>query len=179
MKIPILRLILCLTVLTLPTCGGGRGGGGQNGGNVADVSLRVAPDTIDTGDRTKVTIRLTNIESEGVPALLIKILHPSALSFLGDTVLLSRNNLEDAAIAPILASADEAGYVVIYITRPTIGEDNREATLTFTMQGIESVNNGEVSVDVDVIDTDTRPLFRVSNPQFLALATTSIRILED
>lgn len=159
-------------------CGGGGGGSGQNPGSPAYVSLEVRPDRIDTGDRSTFYIRLDSIRQEGVPALLVKVLHPSGLSFVGEKGFLSIPGYEDTEILPITADADEVAYVVFFITAPSFrGSSNAE--ISFVMQGNYAVSNGEVSVDVDVTETDVRPLFKVGRPQFIALASTSITVLED
>jgi len=152
-----------LTGVLLTGCGGGGGGGGSEFVGAASVSLAVTPTEVDTGDNTRMQIRLSDVHKDGVA---LKVRFPSGLSYVPDSAFLfvdeSKKNLSPTNNVKI----DDHVYLVFYITQNTVGKD-KQGTITIEIKAKEQ-GNGSVEVDPDVddplISNDVE--FNTKDPQF-------------
>lgn len=158
-----------LTVLPAFFAGCGGGGGGGGGSDSVDIAARVflsvSPATIDTGDRTTVSVLIEQVNSEGAA---IKVRFPVGMSYiLGSSELEVDGELSD--IAPTSNVSDETnGYLVYYLRQSTVGDDS--AVLTLKLLGTAAVKKGLIEVDADIDDPalDNQSEFQVATPNFAA-----------
>ncbi len=172
-----IALFLVLSILT--SCGGGGGGGGGESVDPAPkgalVSMARSPERIKIGDRIQVRVYLDDINSAG---LILKIRYPDALSYVRETSVLSTG---DASIifGPVTGQATRGGYSYIFYSfqRGTFGNDNH-GELVFQLRGIETLDEGKISIDPDIRDTSKDPIdeFSAKNPLFGTEAEASVQV---
>ncbi len=172
-----MKLLLCFILITgIAGCGGGGGGGGK-GGNPADVSMRVFPDSIDSGDRIEVTLNLSNIDFFDQEYVVVKLRYPSGLSYVQDSTILKTNNAKENFTSQFFSlerNADESTYLVTTLTEANLkGATNIEIS-TF-LEGMLPIESGIVAVDVDHSDPE-RVRFDISNPQFTSLKEKRVKV---
>ena len=177
-----LCLALLLTV-ALSACGGG-GSSSDSFVGAADVSISAQPSEIDSGDRTEVSIEVSNVHESGIA---LKIRFPQGLSYVPTTALLLVDQDEIDLTPTVNAmSSDEERYLVFYIPQDafTPGSEDysgQAATVVLQLEGTAKVNDGLIEVDPDVDDpqqsNDTE--FSIDNPEFVAEAETSITVIAE
>lgn len=179
-----------LTILLALLCGCGSGGGGGGDGEfvgAAKVNLTVSPDSIDTHDRAKVTIKIKNVIDTGI---LLKVRFPEELSYAVNTAKL-KIDTEDTAdtVSPSHNQTNnDTTYLVFFLNRDQFGDmegDNGESisepsTLTFELIGDAKLNNGTIEVDADVNDPtiDDSIEFDINEPAFDPESEASISVKE-
>lgn len=159
------------------------GGGGSGDEIVEDffgagtVRIVAAPRTLDTGDRTKVAIEINDVHPDGI---ILKVYYTEALGYVVDSSLLIVDG-DELDIGPSFngLDGDEGVFLVYFIPADDFGDDNK-GTLSFELRAKSAVEDGEVSVDIDVddplISNDTE--FDVNEPEYLAESETSITVQE-
>jgi len=157
-------------------CGGGGGGPSASAGNPAAASIQVSPRTIDSGDRSLVTVELRDIQVEDSNGMIIKLVIPDSLDFLTTTPLFSRRDLDDVLIDARTFNGSNVQYILFYVDMASIPISRREAEISFLVEGTELLSPSTVAVDVDVADVDDRQTFSVNNPRFTALSSTTIEV---
>jgi len=157
-------------------CGGGGGGPSASAGNPAAASIQVSPRTIDSGDRSLVTVELRDIQVEDSNGMIIKLVIPDSLDFLTTTPLFSRRDLDDVLIDARTFNGSNVQYILFYVDMASIPISRREAEISFLVEGTELLSPSTVAVDVDVTDVDDRQTFSVNNPRFTALSSTTIEV---
>lgn len=174
---PALVLVLGLAILPilLSSCGGGGGGGGDFIG-AAIVSVRVSPGKIDTGDRTQVTIELSQVHENGIT---LKVVFPAGLEYVGDSALLIADGDEYPIDPAFNILADSDIYLVFYLSQAYFGEDGEaDGNLTFELEATDVIKSGSIEVDADVDDPniDNAQEFDVENPEFLGEDSADIEV---
>lgn len=150
----------------LSSCGGGGSDdSGFNGGGRVFISLE--PSSIDVGDRSQVRVDIFDVNEDGV---VVKVLFPDALSYVGGTAQLEVDG-DETEITPDVDTAgnNDDRYLVFFFSEDDFDKD-AEGTVRFELQANDSVNDGEISVDLD-IDDPTVPNnseFSVQSPKFQA-----------
>jgi hypothetical protein len=169
---------LCLASLT------GCGGDGDddsdspNYSGAARVIVRNSPARIDTGDRTKVRINISNINENGI---MLKILYPDGLRFVpnsAELVLDSDPENEDELTPAHNVEGDDGMFLIFYLSEDDLDQEN--GVLSFELEGISSVREGKIEVDADVNDPliDDATEFNAQDPEFLSESESSIEVIE-
>jgi hypothetical protein len=157
------------------SCGGG--GGSDDGGfsGAGTVVVSIQPSSIDVGDRTRVTIRIYEVNEDGV---LVKVNFPDALSFVANTAVLVVDGDEIDVDPEVNVRGDEDDRYLVYFFTEDDFDRNAEGTLRFELQANDSVNDGLVSVDIDVDDPTiaNNVEFSVDDPQFQAEDVAEIEV---
>jgi hypothetical protein len=182
--INLISLIAVAAATNLLGCGGG-GGDGDSGPffGAANVDVRTTPSRIDSGDRTQVSIELSDVHENGIA---VKIRFPAGLRYVpGSSFLLVDERKID--VDPTIIQTDPAedlSYIVTYLTQNQFRRSSEEyngesGTLLIQLEGRKSVVNGEIEVDPDVDDpaegNDVE--FDISNPEFAAESSASIEVI--
>jgi hypothetical protein len=177
-------LILGVSTSALFGCGGGGGGGSDSSySGSADVQVRTTPSRIDSGDRTEVSIEVSNVNPNGIA---LKIRYPSGLQYVPSSAAILIDD-KQAKISPTVntpSPTDPETYLVFYLKqrqfRPA-GQDYTGQTATVALQlvGVSAVNAGEVQVDPDVDDhaVSNDVEFNINHPQFVAESSASITVV--
>lgn len=155
-------------------CGGGGGGGGDSFVGAALVSLSISPSEIDAGDRTRVSIEISEVHPDGIS---LKLKFPDGLRYvLGSSELLVDGDDLDAT-PTVNAEKEQDAYLVYYFPQERFGE-NLRGELTLELEGVNSVNDGEIEVDADVDDPAISNAieFDIENPEFQAEDLAQIRV---
>lgn len=190
---PLLGALLSagLLVTVFSACGGSSGvkeidgGGGKDDEFVgaARLALSRSPSVIDTGDRTRVAVRITRMETDGI---LLKVRYPKGLRYVQDTAELSisdrfndANGSGDEVEFPPAINVQQSNrvFLVFFINADSLDEDG-SGTLRFQLVGDSSIRNGRIEVDADVNDTliPDEQEFDPENPQFEAEQSVSITV---
>jgi hypothetical protein len=186
MNIDISRISLLVVLATTGLLGCGGGGGGSGSGpffGAANVDVRTTPSRIDSGDRTQVSIELSDVHENGIA---VKIRFPAGLRYVpGSSFLLVDEKEID--VDPTIIQTDEAedlSYVVTYLTQSQFRRSSQEyngesGTLLLQLEGRKSVIDGAIEVDPDVDDpAESNDIeFDISNPEFAAEGSASIEVI--
>lgn len=182
-SISVASLILT-SVLALVSCGFGGGGGGGNGDSNSEDSLNpgrftlfVSPSSIDTGDRTRVRLVLSDISSEGA---ILKIRFPENLDYIRNSSKLDIDGTESDLAPNVVASSGGLTYVVYFITKDSLGAANA-GELSFVLRGSGAILDGAIEADIDLDDPALRPSqkFSVANPLFETQQDQNIDVMGD
>ncbi len=167
--------ILVLSFALLTGCGGGGGGGGFSGAGNASISTR--PDSIDIGDRTKVTIDISSVNEDGI---IVKVKFPEGLTYVPDTSILTVDD-DRNDIGPDISviNNDDDRFLVFFFTEDDFDRDGN-GKLEFELKGNEVVKNGSVEVDIDVDDPNIAngSEFDPEDPQFQEEDTAYIEVID-
>jgi len=181
-------LVICLFigVTTSAICGCGGGGGGSSDSDYsgsADASVYTTPSRIDSGDRTEVSIDISNVNPNGIA---LKIKYPSGLQYVPSSavLLVDEKEVKLQPTVNVSASNEPAVYLVFYLKqrqfRPTGQEyTGQTGTVVFQLVGMGPVDGGEIEVDPDVDDraVDNAVEFNVSQPHFVAESSAGITVI--
>ncbi len=166
---------------TLAACGGG-GGSSDTFVGAADASISTTPSTIDSGDRTEVSIELWNVHENGV---MVKVRFPEGLKYVRSSAILLTSE-DDTDISPTIndTSSDGDRYLVFFLSQAqftTGGQDysGETGTIALQLEGVTAVSDGLIEVDPDVDDPQQSndAEFDIENPEFNAQAETSITVI--
>jgi hypothetical protein len=165
-------------------CGGGGGGGGEDFVGAATVAIRLQPSTIDSGDRTQVTIDIGDVHENGIA---LKVRFPDGLRYVPGSAALDVND-DDTKLTPsvnALVEDDNSIYLVFYLSQSLFRRGEAEyrgemGSLKLQLEGRTVVRDGKVQVDADVDDPQesNETEFTLSNPEFAAEDEASIRVIE-
>lgn len=163
--------------LSLVGCGGGGGGGGSSDEFVgaADTQIEASPSEIDTGDRTQVTIEVSQVHENGI---VLKVRYPKGLSYVPGSALLVVDD-ENLDIGPQKnVTKDNNTYLVFFLTAGQFGEQG-EGKVVFQLTGNAAVSDGVIEVDADVNDplVNDDNEFSPSKPEFGAESSTDIAVI--
>ena len=162
-------LPLLASVLAISGCGGGGSDSGFIG--AALVEIRTSPGKIDTGDRSEVRIRISEIHPAGI---VLKIRYPSELAYVTESAVLEVNDRDTDASPEANRTVDSSTYLVFELSEDDLGSKG-EGELRFQLQGNAAVEDGEVEVDADV---DTGANFDPDNPEFGAEDAAGLEVTE-
>lgn len=174
----VVSFLYLFSVMSLATvsvgCGGGGGGGSGESASAAKTILRVSPAKIDTGDRTLVTSRISDIHKDGI---ILKFLFPEGLEYVTESSELTVGGKEVDTGPAFNGLTDDGVYLVFFLSKELFGK-NAEGVLTFELEANAEVIGGEIAVDADVDDKliDNETEFDVENPQFEAEDGTSVEV---
>lgn len=182
-------LVLSLTSHTLLGCGGGGGSSsGDSGGDfvgAANVSIRATPSKIDSGDRTRISIDLSDVHENGIA---VKVRFPVGLQYVKSSAFLNVGE-KKLDVSPTINETDEKEdviYLLFYLKqgqfkRPGEEYSGEQGSLTFQLEGRDSINDGEIEVDPDVDDPaeDNATEFKLDNPEFVAEDSTPIQVIAE
>lgn len=175
-----LSLILCSSVFG---CGGGGGSSDPTYSGSADVSIQATPSKIDTGDRTEVSIEVSNVNANGIA---LKIRYPNGLQYVPSSAKLLTEEKE-ADLTPtvnVAAPGEPQMYLVFFLKqrsfRPT-GQQytGQSGTVALQFVGLGAVDGGTIEVDADVDDhsVDNTVEFNVNQPQFVPASSAKITVV--
>jgi hypothetical protein len=178
-----------LSILTLVTfgfaaCGGG-GGGGESFVGAANVQVDTSPSRIDSGDRTQLRIRLSDVHENGIA---LKIRFPSGLRYVPASSFLMVDEKE-IDLSPTInqtVESEDVTYLVFYLTQSQFRRSSQEyngeeGVFTAQLEGRRTVIDGEIEVDPDVDDPDedNQLEFDVNNPEFVSEGSASIEVIAE
>jgi hypothetical protein len=134
------------------SCGGG-GGGGESG--VAEISLEVTPNEIDSGDRMNVRVDLSNVQ---VPGVAVKFRVPTELRYIRGTAFLQTGdllvaltpdfNVAESSGTPTATAAAGAAANRASTPRPTATPDTRpKRFVVFFLSRAALIRPGQSSYD--------------------------------
>lgn len=171
-----LRLCCAILIPTLVLCGcdSGGGGGGDTFVGAAELQLNASPSEIDTGDRTEVSIELSNVHENGI---LLKIRYPKGLSYVPGSALLLVDNQEIDIGPQKNVTKDNVTYLVYFLTAGQFGEEG-EGTVVFQLTGNSAITDGLIEADADVNDAlvNDDKEFNVNEPEFGTEAQADISV---
>ncbi|MDZ4785680.1 MAG: hypothetical protein SGJ02_06360 [bacterium] len=165
----ILKTLSIAISLCLIACGGG--GSGDSFVGAGNVSVKVSPDEIDTGDRVLVTVEFNEAHPDGVT---IKLRYSDGFAYIPDTSILTvdGDELDSSPDANVAADLVQSTYLVYNISRSILGDRN-DGKLIFELRGIESTSdNSEIEVDIDVLEANK--IFSAESPEFSAQDSTGL-----
>ncbi len=167
-----LGVAACLALLS---CGGGGGGGDSDSFvGAANVSIRVNPSDIDTGDRMLVSMDISEVHPIGI---ILKVRYPRCLSYVLNSATLTVDESE-VDIGPAVNSADDrVNYLVFFLSQSSFNAD-RKGKISFQLEGNARVSEGQVEVDADVDDPliDNTVEFDIENPEFGAEDSAMVEV---
>ena len=163
-------LIACFALIG---CGGGSGGGDTFSG-AALVAISSTPSQIDAGDRTKVTIDISQVHPDGIA---LKLRFPDGLRYVpNSSVVIVGGNKSDSGPA-VNISKDGYVFLVYYFTKARFGEKS-SGELQIELEGVTGISDGDIEVDADVDDPliPNSAEFSVDNPEFQTQDASQIRV---
>lgn len=177
--------LIAFSLVAAIGCGGGGGGGGGADEFVgaARVSVRCSPQNIDSGDRTQVSITLSQVHENGIA---VKVRFPVGLKYVPSSSFLKVGERELDASPAVNATSEteEMNYVVFYLTQGQFSRTTQEyageaGTLLIQLEGRKTVTDGEIEVDPDVDDPaeDNSTEFDITSPEFISEASASISVV--
>jgi hypothetical protein len=179
--------LIAFSLVAAIGCGGGGGGGGGGGADefvgAARVSVRCSPKNIDSGDRTQVSITLSQVHENGIA---VKVRFPVGLKYVPSSSFLKAGERELDASPAVNATSEteEMNYVVFYLTQGQFSRTTQEyageaGTLLIQLEGRKTVTDGEIEVDPDVDDPaeDNSTEFDITSPEFISEASASISVV--
>ncbi len=158
-----LSLIFAVSVLS---CGlGGGGGGGEDELIPANAFIEAAPREIDSGERIRFNVLLSDIKEDGV---LLKVRFNSRLIYVKGTSQL-RVNDDDVRVNPAANETvnNNQTYLVYDLPGGAFGNE-RNAQLEFILEGAGKLTRSNVEVDADFNDPNIpfKDKFTTLSPEF-------------
>jgi hypothetical protein len=167
--------MLCL-IVGLTACGGG--GSDDEFIGAAVINVSISPSNIDTGDRARLKITISDVHSNGIA---LKILFPDGLEYVDDSAELTVDDDSNPIDPAINMLSSDGVYLVFYLPQTLFGEEGlSDGELDLELEGTSEVRNGEIEVDADVDDptVDNADEFDVDDPEFLSEDSTEIEVEE-
>ncbi len=171
MKTLLFRCLVPFALVILLGCGGG--GGGDSFVGAGNITIKVSPNEVDTGDRTLVTVTFDELHPDGVA---IKLRYPSGLNYIPDTSFwkIGGEELDASPFVEVSADISQSLYLVYFLDRSILGEKN-SGSLTFELRAVDQTSeNSEIEADVDVLEED--PTFSADAAEFSAEDTAPLRV---
>lgn len=162
--------------------GGGGGGGGSDFVGAANVTMLVQPNSIDTGDQAEVRAIIGEVNANGIA---LKFRFPAGLRFVPRSASLTVNqtSMDLTPQFNVTSENDNENYVVFFLAQSlfrTSGQEyqGEQGAVTFQLEGVSEIREGEVEVDADVDDPDidNAAEFTVTKPEFSAVDQASIEV---
>ncbi len=176
--------LISISVMAALGCGGGGGGGGTDEFvGAARVSVRCSPKKIDSGDRTQVSVTLSQVHENGIA---VKVRFPIGLKYVPSSsfLVVGERELDVSPTINATSEAEEMNYVVFYLTQGQFSRTSQEyageaGTLLLQLEGRKTIIDGEIEVDPDVDDPaeDNSTEFDISSPEFISEASASISVV--
>jgi hypothetical protein len=185
LKSPFLSLsLVSVLTFTLAGCGGGGGGGGEGDFvGAARVSISSSPRQIDSGDRTLVSVRLSDVHENGIA---VKIRYPSGLRYVPSSsfLLIGERELDVSPTVNATDDKEDLTYLVFYLSQSQFRRSSQryngeQGVLTVQLEGRDTVAEGEIEVDPDVDDPaeDNANEFDLTSPEFVSEASSTITVI--
>jgi hypothetical protein len=174
-----------IALANLAGCGGGGGGGGESFFGAANVSVRATPSRIDSGDRTQVTMELSDVHENGIG---VKIRFPAGLRYVqaSSFLMVDEKEIDVSPTVNQTIETEELTYLVFYLSQAQFRRSSREyngepGTLIIQLEGRKAVSDGEIEVDPDVDDPDedNQVEFDINNPEFVPEGSASIEVVAE
>lgn len=169
------KILLGVTLFGfLSGCGGGGGGESDNPAKAADVTVSADPRSIDSGDRTLVTIYVSDVNQLGI---LLKVRFPKEMEYVKHSATMEVDGVSHEVKADFDAADDSNTYVVFILDRYQFG-DNNQGIVTLQGQATAKSTTPLIEVDPDINDplVKDKDEFDVTNPEFAAEDSVAIEI---
>lgn len=170
------RFVAAIFLFVLPffMAGCGGGGGGSSFVGAAIITIDATPSRIDVGDRTQITIRISDVHPDGIA---LKIRFPSDLNYVANTSILNVDDDEIDTGPTVNETVNSVTYLVYYFPQRLFGNDNL-GTLQLELVANDSVESDRIEVDADVDDPDqsNQTEFDPENPRFEDDDSTRIEV---
>ncbi len=132
----------------------------------AIVTSKAEPNTIDTGDRSRLTIDISEVHENGI---LLKVRFGKALAYVpSSSSLYMEGSQSKESITPFITTeSSEFTYLVYFLSKSQFGAQNK-GKIQFELKAIKAGNVVSVEVDPDVDDPDISNdvEFTVKEPNF-------------
>ena len=151
----------------------------------AIVKITASPENIDTGDRTQISIEISEIHDNGI---VLKALFSKGLTYVPGSSKLVIEDLE-TTINPAIdrKSADRDDRFLIYFIpsapfqnfeENNNNPDKKDGKLIFELEAFDEIKDGVIEIDADVNDPliDDNVEFDIQNPEFLSETEASIKV---
>lgn len=171
------RTVFALLALTLTACGSSSDGdSGDSFVGAALVALQISPSSIDTGDRTRVTVDISDVHDNGIS---LKIRFPSGLRYVASSAVLQIEDADLDVSPTVNVNSSNQTFLVFYFDSVTFSEFSGK--LTLELEGTKIVRDGEIEIDADVDDPDigNDVEFSPDAPEFDAEESASIQVRSD
>lgn len=180
------RLAQCAALLLgaslsalIASCGGGGGSSSSSSdspNDPGDVSLNVEMSQMDSGDKTRVSTEIQNINPSGV---ILKFHYPAALKFVVGSAVLFPGQDEEVQIQPFEEAVLNKQRYLVFFLYPSSAINDSYVSISFDLKAIKSNPDAYVEVDLDNNDPSIRDSqeFNSSNPRFSALEKWDIEII--
>lgn len=169
-----MRYLSFFLLALLSSCGGS-GNGDVDFVGAANVKLSVSPTAIDTGDRLRVRV---NISDTNLNDLIIKIRYPDSLAYVPSSASIDYQDDPEDATPSFNQTADGESYLVFFVSSENF-EDFDEATLEVQLRALNDLKGGQLEVDADVDDPliSNNREFDINQPDFTAEDAVTIKVL--
>lgn len=142
------------------------------------IDLSAEPQTIDTGDRLRVYVRIENAHPDGI---ILKLQYPAAFKYVQSSAKLQTNRGQ-TEVGPSFddpedSTPEAARFLVFFLAAEDFDKTN-SGVLTFELQAIRSLTEGEIGVDADVDDpaVENPGEFDIGNPQYQPEASVTVSV---
>ncbi len=166
-------LLIIVTPLFLTSCGSGRK---DNFYTPANALLTLSPSMIDSGDTTKVKIKIYDIK---IKDIVVKVRFPSSLSYIRDSsYILIDNKVKDAGPTTISEETEsEYSYLIYYFSKSAFSK-NGEGYLSFSLEAISNSSKKDVEVDIDTNNPEIEDSkeFDPKTPKFTPQSSANIQV---
>lgn len=143
----------------------------SNEGNVADVSLNVFPQKIDSGDAFTLTIRLSDVQD----IFQLKIRTHRSLKYVEYSAVFvpDEDKLSSVEIDSDFYLSDDYSYTVVNFEDTSMFGKNRSGSLSLMIEALKPIKT-QFAVDVDRITTVDNGDFNPNRPGFTELASVGV-----
>lgn len=168
-------LFLVLNALLLSSCGSSGGSGGFFAG-AGFVTVDASPKRVDTGNRMQLRSEIGDTHPDGVA---LKVRYPRSLSYVLETAELSVDGAKKMVFPAVDIDTGSEMFLVFFFKQSEFGKNNY-GQLTFELRANSALSSGRIEVDLDVDDifVDNRVEFDPSNPEFTAIDSVGITIID-
>ncbi len=175
LKKNIIVLFLILFSFSFVSCGSH--GGDNNEAFSAIVNISANPNVVDTGDRTQLVVKISEVHQNGI---LLKIRFPKSLSYVADSsyIIASSSSDKKTKVTPEEKGKKYEYTYLVYFLNPKQFGDKNKGKLYFELKALKAEKNVAVEVDPDVNDPaipDDKE-FSIVDPDFSADAVTYVTI---
>jgi hypothetical protein len=171
------KLFLFAAVPLLISCGGGGGGGGSDSNYEGDVTLDLERDDLDSGDLTRVTVEVNNLNKNGA---ILKVRSSKSLRYVKNSAVRMPDRDEETRITPEQATTTDSRYAVFFLY-PDDAIDGSFISVQFQMKATNGDKDAFIQVDLDNNDPTIADSaeFKATDPRFSPLVERGLYIAPD
>lgn len=164
------QILISLSVIILASCGGGGGGSDDTFIGAAQIISKTSPKTIDTGDRSRLTVEMSEIHADGI---VVKIRYPEGLDYVSGSAQIEIDGVNNDLEPDFESNANGNNYLIFLLSQASFGLKNT-GLLSLELVGLDEIISGKIEVDADVRSDDFS--FDPQNPDFTSEGSASIKV---